>query len=92
MARDLKLGLNFGYWAGGPPPNAVGGLQEAERLGFDSCWTAEAYGSDCLTPLAWWGSHTESIKLGTAKLHRCRHFAATAATNRVCIERHRPFA
>src|SRR2546429_481414 len=55
MARDLKLGLNFGYWAGGPPPGAVEGLQEAERLGFDSVWTAEAYGSDCLTPLAWWG-------------------------------------
>ena len=52
MARDLKLGLNFGYWTGGPPPDAVGTLQEAERLGFDSCWTAEAYGSDCLTPLA----------------------------------------
>ena len=40
MPRDLKLGLNFGYWTGGPPANAVEGLQEAERLGFDSCWTA----------------------------------------------------
>ena len=39
---------------------------EAERLGFDSMWTAEAYGSDCLTPLAWWGSRTENIKLGTS--------------------------
>src|SRR6267142_2787170 len=66
MSRDLKLGLNFGYWAGGPPPNAIEGLQEAERLGFDSCWTAEAYGSDCLTPLAWWGSQTTRIKLGTS--------------------------
>src|SRR3954467_13043251 len=64
--KELKLGLNFGYWTGGPPPNAIEGLQEAERLGFDSCWTAEAYGSDCLTPLAWWGSHTERIQLGTA--------------------------
>src|SRR3954447_11373849 len=79
MARDLKLGLNFGYWAGGPPPNAVEGLQEAERLGFDSCWTAEAYGSDCLTPLAWWGSHTERIKLGTALVQMsARTPAATA--------------
>jgi len=79
MARDLKLGLNFGYWAGGPPPNAVQGLQEAERLGFDSCWTAEAYGSDCLTPLAWWGSHTERIKLGTALVQMsARTPAATA--------------
>lgn len=39
---------------------------EAERLGFDSVWTAEAYGSDAITPLAWWGSRTERIRLGTA--------------------------
>jgi F420-dependent oxidoreductase-like protein len=79
MARDLKLGLNFGYWTGGPPPDAVGTLQEAERLGFDSCWTAEAYGSDCLTPLAWWGSHTERIQLGTALVQMsARTPAATA--------------
>jgi F420-dependent oxidoreductase-like protein len=79
MARDLKLGLNFGYWTGGPPPNAVEGLQEAERLGFDSCWTAEAYGSDCLTPLAWWGSHTERIKLGTALVQMSARTPAAAA-------------
>src|SRR6478609_9502516 len=79
MARDLKLGLNFGYWAGGPPPDAIEGLQEAERLGYDSCWTAEAYGSDCLTPLAWWGSHTERIQLGTALVQMsARTPAATA--------------
>jgi F420-dependent oxidoreductase-like protein len=77
--KNLKLGLNFGYWTGGPPPNAVEGLQEAERLGFDSCWTAEAYGSDCLTPLAWWGSHTERIQLGTALVQMsARTPAATA--------------
>src|SRR5947199_2438278 len=66
MARDLKLGLNFGYWAGGPPPGALEPLKEAEKLGFESCWTAEAYGSDALIPLAWRGSETERIKLGTA--------------------------
>ena len=66
MARDLRLGLNVGYWAGGPPPGAGELVVEAERLGFDSLWTAEAYGSDCLTPLAWWGAATERIKLGTA--------------------------
>jgi F420-dependent oxidoreductase-like protein len=38
----------------------------AERLGFDSVWTAEAYGSDALTPLAWWGSRTSRVLLGTA--------------------------
>jgi alkanesulfonate monooxygenase SsuD/methylene tetrahydromethanopterin reductase-like flavin-dependent oxidoreductase (luciferase family) len=56
MARALKLGLNTGYWAGGPPPGIAETIAQAERLGFDSMWTAEAYGSDCLTPLAWWGA------------------------------------
>ncbi len=66
MARDLKLGLNLGYWAGGPPVGAAEVVLEAERLGFDSVWTAEAYGSDAITPLAWWGAPTTRIKLGTA--------------------------
>ncbi len=66
MAGDLKLGLNTGYWTGGPPAGAAEAVLEAERLGFDSIWTAEAYGSDCLTPLAWWGAATERVKLGTA--------------------------
>jgi F420-dependent oxidoreductase-like protein len=66
MAADLKLGLNTGYWAGGPPPGVTEAIAEAERLGFDSIWTAEAYGSDCLTPLAWWGASTTRLRLGTA--------------------------
>jgi F420-dependent oxidoreductase-like protein len=79
MARELKLGLNVGYWAGGPPPGAAESVQEAERLGFDSIWTAEAYGSDALLPLAWWGSSTERIKLGTAIVQiSARTPAATA--------------
>jgi F420-dependent oxidoreductase-like protein len=79
MAHELKLGLNIGYWAGGPPPNALESIQEAEKLGFDSVWTAEAYGSDALMPLAWWGSSTEQIKLGTAIVQiSARTPAATA--------------
>jgi F420-dependent oxidoreductase-like protein len=80
MARhDLKLGLSLGYWAGGPPPGALESIQEADRLGFESVWTAEAYGSDALMPLAWWGSSTEQIKLGTAIVQiSARTPAATA--------------
>jgi F420-dependent oxidoreductase-like protein len=79
MASDLKLGFNVGYWSGGPPPGALESVQEAERLGFESIWTAEAYGSDALLPLAWWGSHTETIKLGTAIVQiSARTPAATA--------------
>jgi F420-dependent oxidoreductase-like protein len=79
MSADLKLGLNTGYWAGGPPPGAVEAIAEAERLGFDSIWTAEAYGSDCLTPLAWWGASTTRLHLGTAIVQMsARQPAATA--------------
>ncbi len=79
MAKALKLGLNVGYWAGGPPPGAAESAKEADRLGFHSMWTAEAYGSDALMPLAWWGSATERIKLGTAIVQiSARTPAATA--------------
>ncbi len=66
MGRDMKLGLQLGYWGSGPPVGAPALVAEAERMGFDSIWTAEAYGSDALTPLAWWGSQTERLRLGTA--------------------------
>ena len=79
MTGSLKLGLNTGYWAGGPPPGAAEAIAEAERLGVDSIWTAEAYGSDCLTPLAWWGASTTRLKLGTAIVQMsARQPAATA--------------
>ena len=79
MARDLRLGLSLGYWGGGPPPGAAETIREADRLGFDSVWTAEAYGSDALMPLAWWGSSTEQIKLGTSIVQiSARTPAATA--------------
>jgi F420-dependent oxidoreductase-like protein len=62
----MRLALSMGYWSAGPPPDLLESVVEAERLGFDSVWTAEAYGSDALTPLAWVGSHTTRMRLGTA--------------------------
>ena len=62
----MKLGVQLGYWQAQPPTNFVEVAQEAERCGYDSIWTAEAWGSDAFTPLAWIGAHTERIKLGTA--------------------------
>jgi F420-dependent oxidoreductase-like protein len=61
----MKLATGAGYWSAGPPVGALETMLEAERLGYDSFWTAEAYGSDALTPLAWWGSQSTTIKLGT---------------------------
>jgi F420-dependent oxidoreductase-like protein len=79
MAKDLKLGLNTGYWSAGPPPGVEEAVAEADRLGFDSMWTAEAYGSDVLTPLAWWGATTKSIRLGTAIMQMSARQPAAAA-------------
>ena len=63
---DLKLGLQLGYWPRSPDAATSSTLaQEAERLGFDSVWTAEAWGSDAFSPLVWIGAHTSRIKLGT---------------------------
>ncbi len=76
MARELKLGLQLGYWGAQPPEDFVSAAQEAERLGYDSVWTAEAWGSDCFTPLAWIGAHTAKIRLGTAV---CQMSARTPA-------------
>ncbi len=61
----MKLGLQLGYWFAGPPHGVPEVVAEAEALGYDSIWTAEAYGSDVFSPLAWWGAATSRVKLGT---------------------------
>jgi F420-dependent oxidoreductase-like protein len=75
----VKLGLNTGYWAGGPPVGMPEAVAEAERLGFDSMWAAEAYGSDVVTPLAWWGSATSRLRLGSAIMQMSARTPAAAA-------------
>ncbi|WP_408895427.1 LLM class F420-dependent oxidoreductase [Nocardioides sp. R1-1] len=62
----MKLGLQLGYW-GAQPPQGVGELvAAAEEAGFDAIFTAEAWGSDAFTPLAWWGRETSRVRLGTS--------------------------
>jgi hypothetical protein len=74
----MKLGLLVG--AAGPRIN-MDLILEAEKLGYDSVWTGEAYGSDAVTPLAWIGSRTSKIKLGAAILQMpARTPAMTAMT------------
>ncbi len=62
----MKLGLQLGYWQSQPYEGAIELVQEAERLGYDSVWTGEAYGSDVFTPLCWVGAHSSKIRLGTS--------------------------
>ncbi|ORB84294.1 LLM class F420-dependent oxidoreductase [Mycobacterium kansasii] len=62
----MKLGLQLGYWGAQPPENAAELVAAAEEAGFDAVFTAEAWGSDAYTPLAWWGSATRRVRLGTS--------------------------
>jgi F420-dependent oxidoreductase-like protein len=74
----MRLGVMLGYWMPDPwdPTDLV---LEAERLGYDSAWTAEAYGSDVFSPLCWIGARTTRIKLGTAIMQISARTPACAA-------------
>lgn len=76
----MRLGLNTGY-AGATIKLPMDLIREADRLGYYAVWTAEAYGSDAVSPLAWIGAQTEQIHLGTAILQMpARSPAMTAMT------------
>ena len=74
----MKLGLMLGY-SGAELNIPVKLVQLAEQLGYDSVWTAEAYGSDAITPLAYLAAHTERIRLGTAVIQLAGRTPANAA-------------
>ena len=74
----MKLGLSIGY--SGPKLSLpVELVQRAEELGYDSVWTAEAYGTDAVTPLAYLAGQTKRIKLGTAIMQLAARTPANAA-------------
>ena len=76
----MRLGLSVGYW-GSSRADHVALAQEAERLGFHSVWTAEAYGSDAVTTLTWLAARTERLLVGTAIMQMpARTPAMTAMT------------
>jgi F420-dependent oxidoreductase-like protein len=75
----MKLGLSLGYWGARQPEGQPELVALAERLGFDSVWTAEAYGSDALTPLAWLGSRTSRVRLGTSIVQMAARTPAATA-------------
>ena len=74
----MKLGLSIGY-SGAQLRLPVERVQLAERLGFDSVWTAEAYGSDAITPLAYLAAVTTRIRLGTGIMQLAARTPAAAA-------------
>jgi F420-dependent oxidoreductase-like protein len=83
----LQLGLHIGYWGLGlDAAQQLELVREAERLGYDSVWTAEAYGSDAVTILAWLAPQTERIKLGSAILQMPGRSAAMTAMTAATLD------
>jgi F420-dependent oxidoreductase-like protein len=78
MERKMKIGLLIGY-SGKVVKVDMDQIKLAENLGFDSVWTAEAYGSDAVTPAAWILAQTEKIKVGTAIMQMPGRSPACAA-------------
>ena len=81
----MKLGLMLGY-SGGELRLPVEKVQLAEQLGYDTVWTAEAYGSDALSPLAYLAAKTERIRLGTAVIQLAGRTPANAAMTIATID------
>jgi F420-dependent oxidoreductase-like protein len=83
----MRLGLMLGYWGLGlTAEDQIELVREAERSGFDSVWTAEAYGSDAATPLAWFAAQTERIRLGAAILQIPGRSPAMTAMTAVTLD------
>ncbi|KPK49936.1 MAG: hypothetical protein AMJ63_15700, partial [Myxococcales bacterium SG8_38_1] len=87
----MKLGLSIGY--AGPQLNMtvpdlvnMEKIGEVERLGYDSIWTAESWGNDAVTPLAWVGSQTSTIKLGTGIMQLPGRSPANAAMTAMTMD------
>jgi F420-dependent oxidoreductase-like protein len=81
----MRLGLNFGYMAAEAKAN-LPLVQEADRLGFHSVWTAEAYGTDAVTLATWLGAQTESINVGTAIMQMPARTPAMSAMTAITID------
>ena len=86
-SHDVKLGFYMGYAQPGTSPLELIELaREAERLGYDSAWAAEAWGVDAVTPLAWLGATTSTIKLGTAIMQIPGRSPANAAMTAATLD------
>ena len=81
----MRLGLNTGY-AGATITLPLELIRAADRLGYYAVWTAEAYGSDAVSPLAWIGAQTERIHLGTAILQMAARSPAMTAMTAITLD------
>ncbi|TQS47071.1 LLM class F420-dependent oxidoreductase [Cryptosporangium phraense] len=82
----MQLGLQLGYWGAAPPSNAPELIAAAEDAGFDAVFTAEAWGSDAFTPLAWWGAATSRVRLGTSVVQLSARTPAACAMHALTLD------
>lgn len=82
----MKLGLIWGYWGALPPANLVETTKLAEDLGFDSVWSAESWGSDAFSPLAYLAAHTSRIKLGTSVVQLAGRTPTATAMHAITLD------
>ena len=83
----MKLGVHIGYWGLGlTSEDQLEIVQEAERLGYDSVWAAEAYGSDTATVLGWLAGQTSTIRLGSGIFQMPGRSAAMTAMTAATID------
>src|SRR5262245_27754992 len=81
----MRLGLNLGY-AGSAMGMDLSVVQEADRLGYHSVWSAEAYGSDAVTPITWVAARTERIRVGTAIMQIAGRTPTLTATTAMTLD------
>ncbi|MEI2639185.1 MAG: LLM class F420-dependent oxidoreductase [Microthrixaceae bacterium] len=82
----MQLGLALGYWGQMPSPDWVERAKAAEDLGFTSVWTAEAWGSDALTPLAYLAAVTDRIQLGTSVMQLAARTPTATAMSAITMD------
>jgi F420-dependent oxidoreductase-like protein len=81
----MRLGLNIGY-SGSSMSIDLPLIQEADRLGYDSVWSAEAYGSDAVTTITWVAARTQRIRVGTAIMQIPARTPTLTATTAVTLD------
>jgi F420-dependent oxidoreductase-like protein len=82
----MRLGLQLGYWGAAPPADAPELVRAAEEAGFDVVTTAESWGSDAFTPLAWWGAATSRVRLGTSVVQLSARSPAACAMHALTLD------
>ncbi|MDT0201781.1 LLM class F420-dependent oxidoreductase [Nocardioides sp. AE5] len=82
----MRLGLQLGYWGAVPPSGTAELVAAAEEAGFDALFTAEAWGSDAFTPLAWWGRETTRMRLGTSIVQMSGRSPASIAMHALTMD------